>query len=66
LGKQVDGGNIAGLRDCLLAFQFCERDEDGFPSERARLGATWQAEQHLRMREIGTLVAALAGAGKGR
>ena len=61
LGDQAKDGKIGFLRDCLLAFQFQERDEDGFPSERARLGATWKAEQDIRVREIGTMLAAMLG-----
>lgn len=35
--------------ECLLAFQFQER-EDGRPSDRARLGAYFLAQQHLMHR----------------
>lgn len=43
-------GKVGGLNltaDALLAFQFCERDADGYPSLKAKLGAYFMAEQYL-------------------
>lgn len=47
--------------ECLLAFQFCDRDADGHPSEDARLGAVLMALQHQHLRELREVAFALAG-----
>lgn len=48
VAQMKDGGlNLAA--ECLLAFQFQERDE-GRPSDRARLGAYFMAQQYLMQR----------------
>ena len=52
VAQTKDGGlNLAA--ECLLAYQFQER-EDGRPSDRARLGAYFTAQQMLMQRAFMT------------
>ncbi|GGL15905.1 hypothetical protein [Deinococcus radiotolerans] len=43
-------GDIGYLSRALLAYQFCERDADGSPSDLARLGALWTADYQVHHR----------------
>lgn len=45
-------GVINGPAEALLAFQFQERAPDGFPSEKARLGAYFLVQHYLMVRSF--------------